>query len=90
MDSRNLFDGDLRGEDEEHQAGDSAVERGLLHPRVRPASFKRDMGSRKQFIWVIKAFWLRNSPPLCFRALGVREHYLGEEVTAVISVPAYL
>ena len=33
--------------------------------RVRPASLNVIWEAGSSFIWVIKAFWLRNSPPLC-------------------------
>lgn len=53
------------GEEYQIYVGDSAVERGLLHPGVRPASLNVIWEAGSSFIWVIKAFWLRNSPPLC-------------------------
>lgn len=33
--------------------------------RVRPASLNVIWEAGSSFIWAIKAFWLRNSPPLC-------------------------
>lgn len=36
------------GEEYQIYVGDSAVERGLLHPESTASVFKRDMGSRKQ------------------------------------------
>ena len=80
-------------EDEEYQVyvGDSAVERGLLHPESTASVFKRDMGSRKQFHLGHKSFLAEELSSFVLRALKEdAEHYLGEEVTeAVISVPAY-
>ena len=71
--------------------GDSAVERGLLHPESTASVFKRDMGSRKQFHLGHKSFLAEELSSFVLRALKEdAEHYLGEEVTeAVISVPAY-
>lgn len=79
--------------DEEGQiyVGDSAVERGFLHPESTASVFKRDMGSKKQFHLLHKTFLAEELSSLVLRALKEdAEHYLGEEVTeAVISVPAY-
>lgn len=79
------------GEEYQIYVGDSAVERGLLHPESTASVFKRDMGSRKQFHLGHKSFLAEELSSFVLRALKEdAEHYLGEEVTeAVISVPAY-
>lgn len=78
-------------EEGEIYVGDSAVERGLLHPESTASVFKRDMGSRKLFHLNHKSFLAEELSSFVLRALKEdAEHYLGEEVTeAVISVPAY-
>lgn len=79
------------GEEYQIYVGDSAVERGMLHPESTASVFKRDMGSRKQFHVGHKSFLAEELSSFVLRALKEdAEHYLGEEVTeAVISVPAY-
>ncbi|WP_418549010.1 Hsp70 family protein, partial [Hungatella sp.] len=71
--------------------GDSAVERGLLHPESTASVFKRDMGSGKKFQLGHKSFLAEELSSFVLRALKEdAEYYLGEPVTeAVISVPAY-
>ena len=58
-------------EDEEYQVyvGDSAVERGLLHPESTASVFKRDMGSRKQFHLGHKSFLAEELSSFVLRAL---------------------
>lgn len=79
--------------DEEGQlyVGDLALERSLLHPESAASIFKRDMGSKKQFHLLNKAFLAEELSSFVLRALKEdAESFLGEEVTeAVISVPAY-
>ena len=80
----------IEGEGQIH-VGDSAVERGLLHPESTASVFKRDMGSGKKFQLGHKSFLAEELSSFVLRALKEdAEYYLGEPVTeAVISVPAY-
>lgn len=78
-------------EDSSVYVGESAVERGLLHPESAAGVFKRDMGSKKQFHIQGRTFLPEELSSFVLRALKEdAESYLGEPVTeAVISVPAY-
>lgn len=71
--------------------GETAKERGILHPLETARVFKRSMGTDKQFILGSKSFRAEELSSLVLRSLKEdAEVYLGEEVTeAIISVPAY-
>lgn len=71
--------------------GETAKERGALHPLETACVFKRSMGTDKQYILGSKSFRAEELSSLVLRSLKEdAEVYLGEEVTeAIISVPAY-
>lgn len=79
--------------DEQDQVyvGETAKERQSLFPDTVAATFKRSMGSTKEFQLGRKKFTAEELSSFVLRALKEdAEHYLGEPVTeAVISVPAY-
>ena len=71
--------------------GETAKERGFLHPLQTARVFKRSMGTDKEFTLGGKKFRAEELSSLVLRSLKEdAEAYLGEEVTeAIISVPAY-
>ena len=71
--------------------GETAKERGALHPLETARVFKRSMGTEKQYQLGSKTFRAEELSSLVLRSLKEdAEVYLGEEVTeAIISVPAY-
>lgn len=71
--------------------GETAKERGMLHPLETAAVFKRSMGTDKEYHLSGKTFRAEELSSLVLRSLKEdAEVYLGEEVTeAIISVPAY-
>lgn len=71
--------------------GETAKERGMLHPLETARVFKRSMGTDKQYILGGKTFRAEELSSLVLRSLKEdAEVYLGEEVTeAIVSVPAY-
>ena len=71
--------------------GETAKERGVLHPLETARVFKRSMGTDKQYLLGSKKFRAEELSGLVLRSLKEdAEIYLGEEVTeAIISVPAY-
>ncbi|MBQ2699370.1 MAG: molecular chaperone HscC [Firmicutes bacterium] len=71
--------------------GETAKERGILHPLQTAAVFKRSMGTEKEYTLAGKKFRAEDLSALVLRSLKEdAEAYLGEEVTeAIISVPAY-
>ena len=71
--------------------GETAKERGVLHPLETARVFKRSMGTDKQYVLAGKTFRAEELSSLLLRSLKEdAEVYLGEEVTeAIISVPAY-
>jgi len=71
--------------------GETARERGVLHPLETASVFKRSMGTDKQYVLGGKTFRAEELSGLVLRSLKEdAEVYLGEEVTeAIISVPAY-
>jgi len=71
--------------------GETAKERGVLHPLETARVFKRSMGTDKQYLLGSKKFRAEELSSLVLRSLKEdAETYLGEEVTeAIISVPAY-
>ena len=71
--------------------GETAKERGMLHPLETARVFKRSMGTDKQYHLGSKTFRAEELSSLVLRSLKEdAEAYLGEEVTeAIISVPAY-
>ena len=71
--------------------GETAKERGMLHPLETARVFKRSMGTDKEFVLGGKKFRAEELSGLVLRSLKEdAEAYLGEEVTeAIISVPAY-
>lgn len=71
--------------------GETAKERGALHPLETARVFKRSMGTDKQYLLGSKKFRAEELSSLVLRSLKEdAEVYLGEEVTeAIISVPAY-
>lgn len=71
--------------------GETAKERGALHPLETARVFKRSMGTDKQYQLGSKKFRAEELSSLVLRSLKEdAEVYLGEEVTeAIISVPAY-
>ena len=58
----------IEGEGQIH-VGDSAVERGLLHPESTASVFKRDMGSGKKFQLGHKSFLAEELSSFVLRAL---------------------
>ena len=71
--------------------GETAKERGILHPLETARVFKRSMGTDKQYNLGGKTFRAEELSSLVLRSLKEdAEVYLGEEITeAIISVPAY-
>ena len=71
--------------------GETAKERGALHPLETARVFKRSMGTEKQYLLGGKKFRAEELSSLVLRSLKEdAEVYLGGEVTeAIISVPAY-
>lgn len=71
--------------------GETAKERGVLHPLETARVFKRSMGTEKQYQLGSKKFRAEELSSLVLRSLKEdAEVYLGEAVTeAIISVPAY-
>ena len=71
--------------------GETAKERGALHPLETARVFKRSMGTDKEYQLGGKTFRAEELSSLVLRSLKEdAEAYLGEEVTeAIISVPAY-
>lgn len=71
--------------------GETAKERGMLHPLETARVFKRGMGTDKAYMLGGKQFRAEELSGLVLRSLKEdAEVYLGEEVTeAIISVPAY-
>lgn len=71
--------------------GETAKERGMLHPLETAKVFKRSMGSDREYVLGGKKFRAEELSSLVLRSLKEdAEVYLGEEVTeAIISVPAY-
>ena len=71
--------------------GETAKERGELHPLETARVFKRSMGTDKQYLLGGRKFRAEELSGLVLRSLKEdAEVYLGEEVTeAIISVPAY-
>ncbi len=71
--------------------GETARERGVLHPLETVRVFKRSMGTEKQYVMGGKSFRAEELSSLVLRSLKEdAEVWLGEEVTeAIISVPAY-
>lgn len=71
--------------------GETAKERGMLHPLETARVFKRSMGTDKEYDLGGKKFRAEELSGLVLRSLKEdAEAYLGEEVTeAIISVPAY-
>ena len=71
--------------------GETAKERGALHPLDTARVFKRSMGTDKQYLLGGKKFRAEELSSLILRSLKEdAEVYLGEAVTeAIISVPAY-
>ena len=71
--------------------GETAKERGALHPLETACVFKRSMGTEKQYLLGGKEFRAEELSSLVLRSLKEdAEVYLGGEVTeAIISVPAY-
>lgn len=78
-------------ENNEFYVGETARERMALYPDTVAATFKRDMGSTKEYRLGNKKFTPEELSSFVLRSLKEdAEHYLGEPVTeAVISVPAY-
>ena len=71
--------------------GETARERKSLYPDSVAETFKRSMGTERDYVLSGKHFKPEELSSLVLRSLKEdAEHYLGEEVTeAVISVPAY-
>ena len=71
--------------------GETAKERGFLHPLETAKVFKRSMGTDREYTLGGKKFRSEELSSLILRSLKEdAEVYLGEEVTeAIISVPAY-
>ena len=71
--------------------GETARERKSLYPDSVAETFKRSMGTERDYVLGGKHFKPEELSSLVLRSLKEdAEHYLGEEVTeAVISVPAY-
>lgn len=71
--------------------GETAKERGALHPLETARVFKRSMGTEKQYLLGGKKFRAEELSSLVLRSLKEdAEVYLDGEVTeAIISVPAY-
>lgn len=71
--------------------GETAKERGMLHPLETARVFKRSMGTDKEYVLGSKKFRAEELSSLVLRSLKEdAEVYLGEKITeAIISVPAY-
>ena len=71
--------------------GETAKERGMLHPLETARVFKRSMGTEKEYVLGGRKFRAEELSGLVLRSLKEdAEAYLGEEVTeAIINVPAY-
>jgi molecular chaperone HscC len=71
--------------------GAAARERLVTHPQHTAATFKRNMGSTKEWLWRGKKFRAEDLSALVLKSLKAdAEAFLGEPVTeAVITVPAY-
>ncbi len=71
--------------------GETAMERGFLHPLETAKVFKRSMGTEKTFQLGSRTFRAEELSSLVLRSLKEdAEVYLGESITeAIISVPAY-
>lgn len=71
--------------------GETAKERGALHPLETASVFKRSMGTQRAYALGTKKFLPEELSSLVLRSLKEdAETYLGEPVTqAIISVPAY-
>lgn len=71
--------------------GETAKERGMLHPLETASVFKRSMGTDREYVLSGKKFSAEELSSLVLRSLKEdAEVYLGESVTeAIISVPAY-
>ena len=71
--------------------GETAKERGMLHPLETASVFKRSMGTDREYVLSGKTFSAEELSSLVLRSLKEdAEVYLGESVTeAIISVPAY-
>lgn len=71
--------------------GETAKERGALHPLETASVFKRSMGTDREYLLGGKKFRAEELSSLVLRSLKEdAEAYLGEAVTeAIISVPAY-
>ena len=71
--------------------GETAKERMSLYPNSVAETFKRSMGTDREYILSGRHYKPEELSSFVLRALKEdAEHYLGEEVTeAVISVPAY-
>lgn len=71
--------------------GETAKERGMLHPLETAKVFKRSMGTEREYVLAGKTFQAEELSSLVLRALKEdAEVYLGEPVEeAIISVPAY-
>lgn len=71
--------------------GEVAKEYGLLHPLSTAATFKRSMGTEREYVLEGRKFTPEELSGLVLRSLKEdAEQYTGEEVTeAIISVPAY-
>lgn len=71
--------------------GETARERGILHPLDTAKVFKRSMGTDREYVLCGKKYRAEELSSLVLRSLKEdAETYLGEPVTeAIISVPAY-
>ncbi|MBQ2896475.1 MAG: Hsp70 family protein, partial [Oscillospiraceae bacterium] len=71
--------------------GETARERGVLHPLSTASVFKRSMGTDREYTLSGRKFRAEELSALVLRSLKEdAEVYLGESVTeAIISVPAY-
>ncbi|MBQ8815356.1 MAG: molecular chaperone HscC [Lachnospiraceae bacterium] len=71
--------------------GETARERGALHPLETAGVFKRSMGTEREYVLSGRKFRAEELSGLVLRSLKEdAESYLGEPVTeAIISVPAY-
>ncbi|MDO4278381.1 MAG: molecular chaperone HscC [Lachnoclostridium edouardi] len=78
-------------EDNNVYVGETAIERRALYPDTVADTFKRSMGSGREFKLGAKKFSAEELSSLVLKTLKEdAESYLGEQVTeAVISVPAY-
>ena len=71
--------------------GETAKERGILHPLETASVFTRSMGTDREYVLSGKTFSAEELSSLVLRSLKEdAEVYLGESITeAIISVPAY-